>query len=581
MKKMLIVGLVFFFVVLMSITVSTKEGNTLDKDVVSRNIWYVDDDAVGSNNGLSWENAFTRLQPAFDSAQSSDEIRVAAGVYIPYANEDKTDGEKFDPKKISFELVDGVMLYGGYAGFGAVNPDARDVMLYETVLTGDLNGDDGSNFQNYDDNSHHVVLGMDIYNTSTLIDGVTITGGSASASDPLDVFYQRGGGMYLVRVEVLTISNCTFLANRAVGAAAGEGGAMHIVSSTSKNLIIRNCLFMENDASSGGGIYIRYDSTPTIIDCEFIENSAGGGGGVTSFVSNPSFIRCQFNDNTADIYGGGATVNGGRVTIVECSFEDNAADERGGGIENSDGNMTLENCWFASNSAVYGSGIHQYAFTSCYMTLKNCILMNHPGAAIWNWQSSSASPSTMLSGCTLVNNDAGLIDEGEFPTQLKNCIFWGNGEGQEVDQISGMGITVNYCCIQGLSGNFGGIGNFGNDPLLVGPSADNYHLSFTSPCIDTGDPEYIPGPDEKDIDGQPRMIDGTLNGIAIVDIGADEFVSGDLDGDGDIDLADLQILLSNYGMTSGATYEDGDLDGDGDVDLADLQMLLSNYGTGA
>ncbi|MFQ5805794.1 MAG: hypothetical protein ACE5I3_05020 [Phycisphaerae bacterium] len=54
---------------------------------------------------------------------------------------------------------------------------------------------------------------------------------------------------------------------------------------------------------------------------------------------------------------------------------------------------------------------------------------------------------------------------------------------------------------------------------------------------------------------------------------------GDLDGDSDVDLADLAQLLSNYGMASGAEYEDGDLDLDGDVDLADLAALLSVYGT--
>jgi hypothetical protein len=52
-----------------------------------------------------------------------------------------------------------------------------------------------------------------------------------------------------------------------------------------------------------------------------------------------------------------------------------------------------------------------------------------------------------------------------------------------------------------------------------------------------------------------------------------------LDGDGDVDLADLAQLLANYGMTSGAEYEDGDLDGDGDVDLSDLSALLAVYGT--
>ena len=53
---------------------------------------------------------------------------------------------------------------------------------------------------------------------------------------------------------------------------------------------------------------------------------------------------------------------------------------------------------------------------------------------------------------------------------------------------------------------------------------------------------------------------------------------GDLDGDYTIGLADLQILLANYGSTSAAPG-DGDLDSDGDVDLSDLQILLAYYGT--
>ena len=53
---------------------------------------------------------------------------------------------------------------------------------------------------------------------------------------------------------------------------------------------------------------------------------------------------------------------------------------------------------------------------------------------------------------------------------------------------------------------------------------------------------------------------------------------GDLDGDWDVDLTDLSVLLANYGMSGGAEYQDGDLDEDGDVDLADLAMLLAAYG---
>jgi Ca2+-binding EF-hand superfamily protein len=53
---------------------------------------------------------------------------------------------------------------------------------------------------------------------------------------------------------------------------------------------------------------------------------------------------------------------------------------------------------------------------------------------------------------------------------------------------------------------------------------------------------------------------------------------GDLNDDGQVNISDLATLLSNYGLTGGATYEQGDLDGDGDIDLSDLANLLSVYG---
>lgn len=53
---------------------------------------------------------------------------------------------------------------------------------------------------------------------------------------------------------------------------------------------------------------------------------------------------------------------------------------------------------------------------------------------------------------------------------------------------------------------------------------------------------------------------------------------GDLDGDDEVGLSDLAILLSNFGTPSGALPEDGDITGDGAVTLEDLALLLANFG---
>jgi len=81
------------------------------------------------------------------------------------------------------------------------------------------------------------------------------------------------------------------------------------------------------------------------------------------------------------------------------------------------------------------------------------------------------------------------------------------------------------------------------------------------------------------IGSQTAVWSGAVPGLNIVDdlgsatIEILDGVPGDLDGDGDVDLQDLAILLAAYGVDAG-----GDVDGDGDTDLNDLALLLANYG---
>ena len=53
---------------------------------------------------------------------------------------------------------------------------------------------------------------------------------------------------------------------------------------------------------------------------------------------------------------------------------------------------------------------------------------------------------------------------------------------------------------------------------------------------------------------------------------------GDVNGDKTVDINDLTVVLTDYGMT-GAVWSQGDLTGDGSVDINDLTEVLTYYGT--
>jgi hypothetical protein len=92
---------------------------------------------------------------------------------------------------------------------------------------------------------------------------------------------------------------------------------------------------------------------------------------------------------------------------------------------------------------------------------------------------------------------------------VTNCILW-----SDVPQEIYGGTIVTYSDVQG---GWPGVGNIDSEPCFVNPDSNDYHLSPDSPCINAGDPNYVPGPNETDIDGEDRVMFGRI------DMGADEF----------------------------------------------------------
>jgi len=463
---------------------------------------FVDTDATGNNDGSSWNDAYNYLQDALAAASSGDEIRVAQGVYKPDQGAAVTAGDS----TATFNLINGVAIKGGYAGSGETNPNARNISTYKTILSGDLNDDDGPNFANIGENTYNVVTVSGVDSTAVL-DGFTITAG----------FGDGGGGMYCTSSP--TVKNCTFCGNT-----AGSKG--------------------------GGGMYCR-GGTPTLINCAFIGNSSpdGYGGGMHCRETSPTLDNCTFINNSAKVYGGGmSNIWSGNITLTNCTFTGNRVFANynfggGGAISNRyHSNPTLINCKFSGNHANLGGAVRNY--TDGDTILVNCIFsgnMAENGGVIYETQSSSN-----LVNCTLVGNTAkegggGIFSYSESNTKVSNCIMWANEatDGNEIYLSSYYGqypaaITVEYSNMNGgpdtvyvgtnCTLNWAN-GNIEDDPLLMdrdgadnvpGTEDDNLRLLPGSPCIDTGDNSAVPSSVSTDLDGNPRITNN------IVDMGAYE-----------------------------------------------------------
>jgi len=107
--------------------------------------------------------------------------------------------------------------------------------------------------------------------------------------------------------------------------------------------------------------------------------------------------------------------------------------------------------------------------------------------------------------------------------------------------------------------------------------ADDYALTVTDEIVDVTAGLALDGEvfDAHDPAALPSG-DGLPGGTAILEFTV--LLGGDLDGDGDVDHADLGIFLSDWGCTGENCV--GDLDGDGDTDWDDLSILLANWGHG-
>jgi len=346
--------------------------------------------------------------------------------------------------------------------------------------------------------------------TFELLEGVAIYGGFPSGG---------GDGTFDARNPV---GFATVLSGDIGVAGDDSDNAYHVVTATSagKSAVLDGFTVTGGNADGpndddGGGVYISSGAAPTVRQTVFVANFAADSGGAiynSSQVGSPALIGCSFLGNTAMF--GAAVRNDGwnSLYITNSLFSGNAAVNRGGALYNSFADAELTDCTITGNTAgINGGGIRNTGMSQAHLTVSNCVL--------WG----NADADGMVESSQLANNATVLP-------------------------------VVNYTCIQGWTGSFGGVGNIGDDPLFLDPAGqdgdagtadDDVRFRAGSPCIDAGDNNVVPAGVETDLDGLSRFIDDPTvdpdpgyGTPPVVDMGAYEY-QADCNGNGTIDSVDI------------------------------------------
>lgn len=534
-------------------------------------IIYVDTAAVGENNGSSWADAHNYLQDALVDANTAEkpvEIRMARGIYKPDQGGGVTSGDR----DAAFELFDGLTIRGGFAGAGSIDPDVRNIEEYETILSGDLSGDDVDVSNSSDlsreptrsDNSRLIVSShvsevniekemtsrsgkvnivlIPVSDVNIELDGLTVVVGSQ--------------GISKLTPGSLGVSNCTFRSN--------STSAIRIERS---ELTMANCIFERNEGSAVS----HHGDNLTAGNCLFEGNRGTSGAGLGGFAHGEVILRdCIFTGNVA-VRGTALNCGADRLELYNCKFTGNVTQHA---CLNPSRDFVAEGCTFTGN---IGGVIDQI---SGRLVLSNCLIAGNRGQAI-----KAYGRHVKIENCTISDNETGkdgsALDIIHAAT-VRNSVIWGNSS-PVIKVWRPAALLMDYCNVEG---GWPGVGNIEVDPGFVAPgywelsgTPDNpnddywidgdYHLlskagrwdpiaetwvndEETSPCIDAGDPSSPIGLEPFPTGGRVNMgaygADEKASKTYFGEPTCDVILAGDINGDCIVDELDLAILESQWMM---------------------------------
>lgn len=423
---------------------------------------------------------YITIQDAIDVAGigAATEIRVERSTYI--------ENLVVGPGLTSGTLT----LLGGWdAGF-----ITRDEHPGSTTIDGDAAGP---------------VLVLNLADIDVLIDGFTLRNGLFPVGGGVSVFGSGSGRV--------TIRNCHIIGNLATDPATTHGGGLSAGLMGSQELDILDCLIAGNQVVStsagpvaGGGILIAlFDGTRAAIRrCDIEGNSIaseGGdrqGGGLRLHASGTAQGEVVDTHSISNrVLGSGTEVFGSGAVISTTGM----------------GSWNLERTGWALNQ-VSGSGsstqLFLFGLESSVLRISDSGVAQGDAGGMYAFAGDTSNLS--LINLTVADHPDVGLDLSQAATavlSLYNSISFGNGT-----DLSTLGFVDS------------GANLIGVDPLFINPDYLDYHLGIGSPAENAGNNSPPGDLGLFDLDGQPRIQDGTVDigcyeGIAEVFI--DGFESGD------------------------------------------------------
>ena len=354
--------------------------------------FYVDADATGNNDGTSWINAYNTLATALAANVTAADFWIAEGTYTPGSS--RTD---------SFTIRDNQSLYGGFDGTETMLSESNPITK-ETVLSGDINGNDNATFSvsdaNRAENSFRLI---NVNGTAIIIDGFTIS--SANANGP-STSEKEGSGISINTTASLKVNNCIFTKHTL--SRAGIIRSIDILGNI--NISLNNSSFVDNESvfatcyygrSGGGSLHLKVEGSlitnnkaTTANDGSLFWFRQDVAGSQTGEFVNATFANNTISSSTTLItyYLGMPTIN-----IYNSIF-----------WNNTNGNGTIVNAMQTGASGAISNSISNNGFTG-------------NGNASNNFTSDPLFKNTAIRDYTLQSNSP-AIDSGDnsFVTAFKD-----------------------------------------------------------------------------------------------------------------------------------------------------------------